>query len=671
MNNARGRGAAGTIAAFVLLAGVCTAFALEPPTREQIERYKKDGTLASRIVQARSFGNHRIAPRLVSRATLKLRSMASMALGRKLSVSGEAGARIMAPPAAWQGMPTKGTVKVLALLIAFSDYPPLTTAETMSAKLFGDGAGGFPYESLRNYYRRSSYNQLEIQGDVLGWYTAPYTRASVVETDAGREALIKEALTYYDQQGHDFSQYDNDGDGAVDYFCVFWTGPHGEWASFWWGYYTGFSDSSFRLDGKRFSQYSWQWELPNYPSGTFSPITIIHETGHALGVPDYYDYDDSIGPRGGVGGLDIMDGNAGDHNCFSKFMLDWITPTVVATGPRTVDLRASGASPDALLFFPNAAPGDIFNEYFMVQNRFRTGNDTGLFTAKDGLLVWHVDARLNAWHTDYAYDNSYADHKLLKLVQADGRDDIETYASWADASDYYTAGMVLGPATVPNTDRYSGLATGMGISNITGTTTPISVEVFADDTPPTCSILNLTSGELIYDTIQLEVAAADDNGVNKVELYVDGVLKATATGSPFSFALDTRLIPDGTRSLTAIAYDTIMQKTSSTVSVLVDNIFAPLGFKAEKVTNRAAMLREYVNVLTWADNTANISVTKYRVYQVVGTQNVLLGEIAKAAALSSYQFLHRHVTAGQTYSYRLVPVGSLNREGDAAAAFTR
>ncbi|MGD1010609.1 MAG: hypothetical protein ABR951_10705 [Candidatus Aminicenantales bacterium] len=60
------------IAAAVLIAGVSLAMALEPPTREQVERYRKDGTLAARVAQAKSFGNHRLAPRLVSRLREKI-----------------------------------------------------------------------------------------------------------------------------------------------------------------------------------------------------------------------------------------------------------------------------------------------------------------------------------------------------------------------------------------------------------------------------------------------------------------------------------------------------------------------------------------------------------------------------------------------------------------------
>ncbi len=305
-------------------------------------------------------------------------------------------------------MPTTRNVKTFAILIAFQDYPFSNTQAYIDSILFGTGEPShFPYESLAAYYSRSSYNQLNLSdGNTLGWYTTAYNRSEVPETTAGRENLIKEVLDYYDAQGHDFAQYDNDGDGDIDYLIVIWTGPSGDWATFWWGYYTGFSDFTYTLDGKTLSTYSWQWES-NYPT------TVIHETGHALGLPDYYDYDNTVGLDGGVGGLDMMDAAKGDHNCFSKWMLDWITPVFVSSGSTNLALEASGQSEDAVMIISGANSDGLFSEYFMVQNRHRVGNDN-TYMPGDGMLIWHIDARLTLWG-GFLYNNSYTEHKLLRL----------------------------------------------------------------------------------------------------------------------------------------------------------------------------------------------------------------------------------------------------------------
>ncbi|MEN6311075.1 MAG: M6 family metalloprotease domain-containing protein [Acidobacteriota bacterium] len=653
------------IAAAALLAGASIAAALEPPTREQIAQYKADGTYAARVARAKAFGNHRFAPRLVSRVKDRLR-LFEASEGKRATSPARKRVRAAAPPPAWSGMPTSGTVKVLALLIDFGDYGGVTPTATFEDRLFGDGQGTGPFDSLRSYYLRSSYDQLDIQGDVLGWYT-PGVRSAVAETDAGREAVIKEALNYYNEQGHDFSQYDNDGDGAIDYFCVFWAGPHGEWSSFWWGYYTSFSDASYRLDGKRLSQYSWQWELYSYPSGSFSPQTIIHETGHALGVPDYYDYDDTVGPRGGVGNLDIMDGNAGDHNAFSKFMLDWISPTVVSAGPQTVSLRASGLTSDALIFMPGAVPGLIFDEYFVVQNRQRTGNDTGLFTGSDGLLVWHVDARLTASGSDFRYDNSYTAHKLLKLMEADGLEEIETYGASAEAADYYKAGMGFGPSGTPNTSRYNGTPTAMGITNITGTTSPISLDVYGNDEAPTCSIASPTAGQTVSGSISIEVSAEDADGIASVQAYADGALIGTLASAPYSFPLDTTTLENGVHILAAKVTDLVLQTASDSVTVNVANFYPPAAIAGRRTVNRSALLKEYLNVLTWTDDPRNTLCVKFRVYAVAGGARILLGEVTRDKLTGPYGYLHRRIDRLLTYTYNVTAVGSQGEEGEAAA----
>ncbi len=82
----------------------------------------------------------------------------------------------------------------------------------------------------------------------------------------------------------------------------------------------------------------------------------------------------------------------------------------------------------------------------MVQVRNQTQNDID-YPSK-GLLIWHVDARLSAGNCDYEYDNSYSDHKLLRLMEADGLEEIEQGYS-ADAGDYYVTGAASGIRRLP------------------------------------------------------------------------------------------------------------------------------------------------------------------------------------------------------------------------------
>jgi M6 family metalloprotease-like protein len=428
--------------------------ALQPPRPGEILQWKESGQFGARLEFAKKLGNDKVAPYLVERLRAKLQQEFLKSQGLSAEEA-EQQAPLPAPPGGG-GMPRFGTVRVLAILVDFPDFPHTVSENTIHNMLFGTGnSSHFPRESLTNYYERSSYGQLHITGNTLGWYRTAYDRSTIdTNSAASRDNVIKEVLNFYNGQGHDYTQYDNDGDGDIDYFIVLWSGPDTGWSSFWWGYQTSFSDGGYTVDGKKLSLYSWQWESDR-------PTVVIHETGHALGLPDYYDYDDTVGPDGGLGGLDMMDGNWGDHNCFSKWMLDWITPTVVSSCGNPLTLNASGSSQDAVLIWPGITLGDLFSEFFMVQNRFRVQNDANY--PNDGLLIWHVDSTLDGGN--FKYNNSYTARKLIRLMEADGLEEIEA-GGGADAGDYYVAGKKFTPYSKPSSAKYDGTPSCVRVGNI-------------------------------------------------------------------------------------------------------------------------------------------------------------------------------------------------------------
>ena len=567
----------------LVLAGTAApaGLALEPPREGELARLERQGRLDEALGFAKALGNHRMSPALLENAR---RSAGRAVLGLTAP----------APPPARRGMPTTGAVKVLALLIEFDDYRHSNEASTVAAKIFGSGvdAGQFPYDSVHDYYQRSSYDQLDIQGDVLGWYRTAYDRSTVVETVGGREALIEEALTSYESQGRDFSQYDNNGDGTIDYLIVIWAGPQGSWSTFWWGYQTYFEDQAYSLDGKTLETYSWQWESW-YQGGTtngfYDPIVVIHETGHALGLPDYYDYDATVGPDGGVGELDMMDGKWGDHNAFSKWTLGWISPQVVTGAPRGVTLDASGTSADALVVMPDATAADPFREYFVVQNRHRVGNDSDCADRPvqdlpgDGLLVWHVDARL-FMGMDYLYDNSFTAHKLLRLMEADGREEIETvaeyYAKW---DDYYRPGTALSDTSTPNSKKYDGSASGVSLANIPAAgmsmTFTAGVGVIArDETAPVATVTGAEDEGYVNHDVDLVVAGADEpggSGVARIVYEFDEGGEQTAAGG--TAHVEVRAVPNGPHTLVYHAVDVAGNAGDSRVFTLTGDTAGPVG----------------------------------------------------------------------------------------------
>ena len=463
--------------------------ATQPPAPGEIEKLRSEGKFDERQAFVDQLGNGRPSEELVERAQSKIDRARLEAAGVSASIIANVAPL---PPAAWKGLPTTGSPKTLTVLIDFADYrgPSEPSVSNIYTNIYGNGSAAaqayIPLESLNHYYQRASENQLNIQGSVIGWHHMAQSRVSYKpanendNTASNRSIfnLIKAALQA--NPNINYSQFDNDNNGEIDFVNIIYAGPKGGWGSFWWGYRWSFfipEATTTLFGGKRIKNFTWQW-LGTRGNNDYNPKVLIHETGHALGLPDYYDYDQNIGPDGGLGGLDMMDANRGNHNAFSRWVLGWINPVIVGSGaPILRTLNASGDTSlvgnKAVVLFPNAT-NNPFNEFFIVENRRRVGNDAvnavigqdgySWNAPSDGLLVWHVAAGLNA-SGDYLNNNSDTTRKLIKLVEADGLEEIVNGGS-ADAGDYYVSGNTLSSSSRPDSLAYSGAVTNISISNI-------------------------------------------------------------------------------------------------------------------------------------------------------------------------------------------------------------
>jgi hypothetical protein len=77
-----------------------------------------------------------------------------------------------------------------------------------------------------------------------------------------------------------------------------------------------------------------------------------------------------------------------------------------------------------------------------------------------------------------------------------------------------------------------------------------------DFTPPTISILSPTKGSLMSGMVAVDVAANDNIGIGRVELFIDNRWYATVTAPPYSFVIDASAVAAGSHKLRAYAYDT-------------------------------------------------------------------------------------------------------------------
>ncbi len=76
-----------------------------------------------------------------------------------------------------------------------------------------------------------------------------------------------------------------------------------------------------------------------------------------------------------------------------------------------------------------------------------------------------------------------------------------------------------------------------------------------DNTDPTVELLSPTKGSLVSGNFGVEVAANDNVGVSRVELFLDNRKHASETNPPYSFAVDAAALAPGKHKLRAYAFD--------------------------------------------------------------------------------------------------------------------
>jgi subtilisin family serine protease len=110
-----------------------------------------------------------------------------------------------------------------------------------------------------------------------------------------------------------------------------------------------------------------------------------------------------------------------------------------------------------------------------------------------------------------------------------------------------------------------------------------------DASSPEVSILSPAKGSLMSGLVPVDVAANDDVGVARVELFVDDRRYATATMPPYQFVGDATRVAPGPHTLRAYAYDTSdnVGRTTSHQILLTPGVGLLVGHavaKASKVT---------------------------------------------------------------------------------------
>ena len=202
--------------------------------------------------------------------------------------------------------------------------------------------------SARQYFYDASFGQYNPKFDVVGPVTVSrkYSYYGVdisYGEDMHAEEMVYEACLLVDSlyPEIDFSIYDNDGDGEMDYVYVVYAGfgqadggaANTIWPHSYWIHYAGYN---LTIDGVRVDKYACGNEK-NYVSKQHDGIgTFVHEFGHVLGLPDLYGTTNSATHRT-LGDWDVMDygpyNNDGNtpptYSAYERFFFGWLTPTLI------------------------------------------------------------------------------------------------------------------------------------------------------------------------------------------------------------------------------------------------------------------------------------------------------------------------------------------------------
>lgn len=134
----------------------------------------------------------------------------------------------------------------------------------------------------------------------------------------------------------------------------------------------------------------------------------------------------------------------------------------------------------------------------------------------------------------------------------------------------------------------------------------------SDTTSPTAAISAPATGATVSGLTAVNVAASDNVGVVKVELYVGGVLFAADATAPYAFSWNTANVANGATTLQAKAYDAAGNyRLSSMVSVTVANAPSSNDVVAPAVTILKPFkgAKAYGTISVSATATDNVAVT--------------------------------------------------------------
>ena len=303
------------------------------------------------------------------------------------------------------------------ILVSYQDLAFKQTNEAMTAWAMGEtytynGATG----SIHQYFYDQSWGQYDMEIDVYGPVTVSHNASYYGSNDWNGDdqhpdELVKEACQLaHNECGADFSKYDSDNDGKVDWVVILYAGKGeadgGASTTIWpHQYELSYTGMDFQLDGKTVDHYCCLNEIDGQTGARCGIGTFCHEFSHVMGLPDFYATNQASHRT--LGSWDIMDygpyNNDGNtppnYSAYERWFMGWIEPTLLNTAC-SVTLPALQDSKAACLITENGQGiSDILlplpSTFYLLENRQKKGWDA--YIKSSGMMITKVQWSKTKW----------------------------------------------------------------------------------------------------------------------------------------------------------------------------------------------------------------------------------------------------------------------------------
>lgn len=334
-------------------------------------------------------------------------------------------------------VPSIGEITIPVIMVEFADRHFLsTTTPDYMTRFYNEenfnGAGRTPVVmqgSVRDYFLEQSRGMFSPHFDVVARVTLTNGYATYGKNNAGggdqTEAVVQmvsEAVAGAKAQGVDFSRYE-DGTGRIPLVSILYAGvgeaTSGDEDAIWphqWDLPTAYATMS----GYKFRSYFVGNEL-YYSKNLMGMGTFVHEFGHGLGLPDFYDPTYSYDKNDAFGMWSVMDGgcyndesyNPVCYTAYERSFMGWLNIPMLGNAQSVTLAHPSDTTGNYAVGIPNPK---LPTEHFILENRQNVRwTPTGAGT---GMMVTRIKYSEQAW--DYNTVNDAENKKRACVITANG-----------------------------------------------------------------------------------------------------------------------------------------------------------------------------------------------------------------------------------------------------------